>query len=92
MKLRAIIAWPSVLGALVKAVRELDFVDLKVWSMKDLEERPEECQKGLSDADVLLFYVGTDSDAWKEAEPALLEMSRTIPTLFIPTEIGRAHV
>ncbi len=85
MKLRAVIAWPSVLGALVKAVRELDFVDLKVWSMKDLEERPEECRKGLSDADVLLFYVGTDSDAWKAAEPALLEMSRTIPTLFIPT-------
>lgn len=88
MKLRAIIAWPSVLGALVKAVGDLDFVDLKVWSMKDLDEKSEECLKGLSDADVLLFHVAADNDAWKQVEPSLLEMSRTIPTLFIPTGLA----
>jgi cobaltochelatase CobN len=88
MKLRAIIAWPSVLGALVKAVRELDFVDLKVWSMKDLEEREEECLKGLSDADVLLLNVNADNEAWRKVEPTVAEMCRTLPTVFIPTGLA----
>jgi len=92
MKMRAIIAWPSVLGALVKTVGDLDYVDLKVWSMKELEEKREECLRGLSDADILLFYVNADHEAWKEVESSLLEMSRSIPTLFIPAGLTPASL
>jgi cobaltochelatase CobN len=85
MKLRAVISWPSVVGALVEAVRDLDYVDLKIWSMKDLGEREEECLNGLSDADVMFLNVNVGHEAWSKMEPALSDVSRRIPTVFVPT-------
>lgn len=85
MKLRAVVAWPSVMGALVEAVKGLDFVDLKIWSMRDMEEKEEECLKGLAGADVVFLNANVGSEAWTKIEPAMMEISRAKPTVFIPT-------
>jgi len=87
MKLRAIICWPSVVGALAEAGRNLDFLDLKIRSMKELEENEEECLADLADADVI-FLNPNNNEVWERAEPAVRRICGNIPTVFAPMDLS----
>jgi cobaltochelatase CobN len=68
---------------LVNAAKNLEWLDLKAFSNKPLEEDPllaEEVAEGLKDADLLFFYRSTE-DFWTRVEKTLREAGAQAPPI-----------
>ncbi|MCX7794827.1 MAG: cobaltochelatase subunit CobN, partial [Thermodesulfovibrionales bacterium] len=80
------IMWASHCGTLVKATKPLkDIIDVKVYSSRHLEEKPEEIEsviKEAESADTILLYRSTES-VWQMVERRLQEIGEKIPIICV---------
>lgn len=77
----------SQLASLVEAAKQLDFVKLRVWSMKEVEDeaRETECLQALKDSDVLFLYPSRNL-TWEKMESRIKEIAGDIPTVCLGTD------
>ncbi|BBB89399.1 MAG TPA: cobaltochelatase subunit CobN [Methylomusa anaerophila] len=84
MKMKiASIMWGSYMQALVAAAREIDGLELKIYSMKDMGEA--ECREAFfryarQEADVLVIYANANA-VWEAMSGDLKEISTVIPVV-----------
>lgn len=80
------IMWNSHCGTLKRASKRLsEFIDLKIYSSKQLEEEPEQIDFALKEAetaDVILIYRSTES-IWDIIEKRLNEIGKSIPIVCV---------
>jgi cobaltochelatase CobN len=84
MKIRSIM-WNSHIPMLVRSARKLDFLDLKAFSSKTLENDPsrlEEALRELREADVILLYRSSEG-FWDTVEEQLKEIGQKVPIVCI---------
>jgi len=84
MKIRSIM-WNSHIPMLVRSARKLNFLDLKAFSSKTLENDPsklEEALRELKDADVILLYRSSEG-FWDTVEEQLKEIGQKVPIVCI---------
>lgn len=84
MKIRSIM-WNSHIPMLVRSARKLDFLDLKAFSSKTLENDPsrlEEALRELRDADIILLYRSSEG-FWDTVEEQLKEIGQKVPIICI---------
>ena len=82
------IMWASTqIISLIEAAKAMDFVDLKVWSMNDLEDKDKksQCLKTLRNQDVLFLYPSNNS-VWEEIEPQIKKIGQSIPIICFSAE------
>ncbi|MDP2993294.1 MAG: cobaltochelatase subunit CobN, partial [Deltaproteobacteria bacterium] len=84
MKIRSIM-WNSHIPMLVRSARKLDFLDLKAFSSKTMENDPsrlEEALRELRDADIILLYRSSEG-FWDTVEEQLKEIGQKVPIVCI---------
>ncbi|RLA95423.1 MAG: cobalt chelatase [Deltaproteobacteria bacterium] len=84
MKLRSIM-WNSHVPMLVQASKKVDFLDLKIFSTKTLENDPlkaEEALLELKESEIILIYRSSES-FWDTIEARLKEIGKKVPIVCV---------
>ncbi|MEW6619132.1 MAG: cobaltochelatase subunit CobN [bacterium] len=79
------IMWQSYLNMLVKASKHLNFVELKAYASRILEQEPERIERVLEEAaasDIILLYRSTEG-FWETIEGRIKELGKRLPIVCV---------